>query len=97
VVSKLRTIQNSGDTDALGQNFPNPFTQITYIPFYLSEDGSVELKVFNQLGEVIDILVNDTRKAGAYTIELNRNLPAGNYYYQLTTSKITDTKPFSVN
>jgi hypothetical protein len=51
----------------LHQNYPNPFNPQTEIRFQVSEYGSVELSVYDVLGNKIAELVNEKKGAGSYT------------------------------
>jgi len=77
---------------ALSQNYPNPFNPSTTIRFSLPKSSYVTLKVYNLLGQEIEILVNGLRTAGTYKVEWNsRNLPSGVYFYGLTAGTATAT------
>ena len=67
----------------LGQNFPNPFSNSTTIPFELQETAHVQLLVFNQLGQLVDILIDRNLAAGAHTVDWRRPPGPGLYYCQL--------------
>ncbi len=76
----------------LGQNYPNPFNPVTTISYTLPESVNVILTIYNQLGEVVQTLVNEYKPAGNYTINFNAGkLASGIYYYQLKTNEFTDT------
>jgi hypothetical protein len=80
-------------TIQLEQNYPNPFNPATTIKYQLGNDGFVNLKVFNSLGEEVAELVNEFQNAGIYEINFEaENLPSGIYIYQLTTSNFTQSK-----
>jgi hypothetical protein len=68
----------------LHQNFPNPFNPSTTIGFNLRETGFVTLKVFNQMGELITTLVNESRDPGLHNVTFDAStLPSGTYIYQI--------------
>jgi hypothetical protein len=71
----------------LMQNYPNPFKDITTIDFE-SPGGHVELRLFDNQGKLISVLVNEDKARGKHSYVLNgSSLPSGNYYYQLLTSQ----------
>lgn len=73
---------------------PNPFNMSTMIPYYVSEKGSVRLRVTDSYGREVATLVDDNNHpSGMYQKQLlSENLPAGVYNYTLQTSSITLTK-----
>mgnify|MGYP001571396951 FL=1 len=71
---------------ALHQNYPNPFNPSTIIRFELSAAAQVTLRVFDLLGKEAALLVNEKRQAGTHHVAFNAAyLPAGVYFYELTT------------
>lgn len=72
----------------LEQNYPNPFSTITTIPYQLNEASHVELSVFNFLGEKLTILVNQHQQPGHYKFDWDakddkgNSLPNGLYFYR---------------
>ncbi|MEZ4690989.1 MAG: T9SS type A sorting domain-containing protein [Ignavibacteria bacterium] len=70
----------------LNQNFPNPFNPVTSIDFEIPFTGETELTVFDINGKTVDVLVNESKPAGKYSITFNAsNLPSGVYLYKLKT------------
>ncbi|MCW8822646.1 MAG: T9SS type A sorting domain-containing protein, partial [Ignavibacteriaceae bacterium] len=68
----------------LSQNYPNPFNPTTKIKYSVPQASKVQFKVFDVLGNEIEILVNDEKQAGTYELTWNAiNLPSGVYFYQL--------------
>jgi len=72
----------------LYQNYPNPFNSKTVISYDLSASGSIDIKVYDIIGNEITTLVDDFKQAGKYEVEFNasstiRNLASGIYFYQL--------------
>ena len=80
----------------LFQNYPNPFNPSTVIRFELIKQETVLLRVFNLLGEVVDLLVNEELGSGIHEVVFNssnyNNLSSGIYYYQLITETHSQTK-----
>ena len=81
----------------LNQNYPNSFNPSTTIKFSLPTTSSVKLSVFNILGEEVQILMNETKEAGIYTINFNAaELNSGIYFYKLETRNFLRVKKMSL-
>ena len=81
----------------LGQNYPNPFNGETMIPYTLARKSKVNLTVFDLNGRAMRVLVNGTQDAGSHNQYFYQNqLPAGVYYYRLTTDEGSSVKKFIV-
>jgi hypothetical protein len=82
----------------LYQNYPNPFNPSTKIKFSIPAVGiqhavSVQLKVYDIIGNELTTLVNGEKPAGEYEVKFNaKNLSSGIYFYQLRTGKFIQTK-----
>ncbi|MBN2091085.1 S8 family serine peptidase, partial [candidate division KSB1 bacterium] len=48
------------------QNYPNPFKKFTLLPYYITEEGRVNLKIYNLLGQVVCTLFDRQIKPGDY-------------------------------
>lgn len=78
---------------SLGQNYPNPFNPETKINFQIPEKGNVTMKVYNQLGQEVAVLLNKVMNAGTYSVDFNGSkLSSGIYFYKLTTNGFSQTK-----
>ena len=78
---------------ALEQNYPNPFNPSTTIKYSISEDGFVELSIYNLLGEEVTTLVNNEQKAGRYEVVFNAlKLSSGVYMYRLESNNFLSIK-----
>lgn len=72
----------------LYQNFPNPCSNQTTIPFDIPERLSVKLELFDATGNKIATLLEHQLVAGRYEQTLNTNLlKPGIYVYRLTAGK----------
>jgi predicted acyl esterase len=86
----------------LYQNYPNPFNPVTKIKFEIpisplnergDNGGFITLKIYNALGKLITILVNEPLSPGSYEVEFDgTNLPSGVYFYRVTAGDYTETK-----
>jgi len=66
------------------QNYPNPFNPSTIIQYQLPRQSFVTLKVYNALGQVMDILVNEKKNAGYHQVQFNaQHLSSGVYIYSI--------------
>lgn len=81
----------------LEQNFPNPFNSMTSINFFLPEKSSVELVVYDILGNRICQLLNDEMVSGNYSIIFNSSdLPSGIYIYSMKANKYCAVKKMTL-
>lgn len=77
----------------LYDNYPNPYNNSTMISYKLPINGNVTLKIYDILGNEIEILVNEEQSKGKYSFQFNAiNLPSGIYFYQLSTGNYVATK-----
>jgi hypothetical protein len=75
------------------QNFPNPFNPKTIIRYKLSEYSTVNLSIFNVLGQKVTTLISEKQSPGLHEIEWDAsNVPAGIYQARLQTEFGTQTK-----
>jgi len=93
-VNKTEEISNTFD---LQQNAPNPANTTTKIGFSTNTTAFVTLKVYNQLGEIVATLVNETLTPGVYNTDFDAsNLTPGLYFYSLTCGNQTKTLPMMI-
>ena len=77
----------------LVQNYPNPFNPSTTIKYSVPSAGTVQLKVYDVLGNEVTNLLNEYKQAGSYNIEWDASsLQSGVYFYQLRTNEFVETK-----
>ena len=89
--------------DALLSNYPNPFNPETWIPYQLATASSVQIHIYDSMGQWVRTLDLGQQPAGTY---LSRNRAAywdgrnaigervatGVYFYRLETNDFTATK-----
>jgi len=78
----------------LYEAYPNPFNPSTTISFNLSEDGLVNLKIYNLQGQEVYTVVDNLYKIrGAYEYKVDLNsLASGVYFYKLQQADNVQTK-----
>jgi hypothetical protein len=92
-------LAETGKTGVLSQNIPNPANGSTTVVYDVIKEGQVELRMYNQLGQLLQTLPQGTKKEGTYRIELSlAGLPAGMYHYVLfINGEKADAKKLIVN
>jgi hypothetical protein len=84
----------------LEQNQPNPFIQTTWIKFGLKKSATVNLEVFDVLGNKVATLYNKEQfYEGDYDYIFNAtayNLKSGIYYYSISCNEYVVTKKMIV-
>jgi len=79
------------DQYAIMSNYPNPFNPQTTVSYELYSDSSIEIAVFNLLGQKVSTLVDGFAEAGSYTSvwngqdALGKESASGVYILKLTT------------
>ncbi len=77
----------------LEQNYPNPFNPSTMISFALPHDSHVRLTVYNALGQIVRVLVDQYENAGNYRLTFDGSgLSSGLYFYRLDAGSYSQTK-----
>jgi len=88
---------------ALLSNYPNPFNPETWIPYHLSKDAEVTLRIYALNGQVVRTLVLGYQPAGMYQTRsraaywdgknaFGESVASGVYFYTLTAGDFTATR-----
>ena len=83
---------------ALEQNAPNPFNPQTEIRFLLPRSGPVSLRVYDLLGQVVDVLADAERPAGYHRVVWDgrdangRDVASGVYFYTMEADDFRQTR-----
>lgn len=89
--------------DALLPNYPNPFNPETWIPYQLAAASSVQIHIYDPIGQRVRTLDLGRQSAGVYHTrnraaywdgrnEQGERVATGVYFYRLETDNFTATK-----
>ncbi len=77
-------------------NYPNPFNPYTTIKYALPFDSYVKIIIYNQIGEVVDELVNNQKAAGYHEVIFrSENFSSGVYFYSIDAAPLDGNDTFS--
>ncbi|MDP2172625.1 MAG: chitobiase/beta-hexosaminidase C-terminal domain-containing protein, partial [Candidatus Cloacimonadaceae bacterium] len=83
---------------ALIGNHPNPFNPSTSISFSLKEAGIVHIDIYNQKGQLVKNLLDESKNAGVHSAVWNGNdnngkpVSSGIYYYRMQSGSYGSTR-----
>jgi hypothetical protein len=87
----------------LGDAYPNPSTDRTMFTFQLAAEGRVRLEIYNVMGNLVRILVNETMSGGIHEIRWDNQTGSGNkakagiYFYRLRLNDLSQVKQFVIH
>ena len=68
----------------LFSNYPNPFNPVTNIKYQIAKEGITKIMIFNNLGQLVKVLVDEFKSPGSYEIYFDgSNFASGVYYYRI--------------
>jgi len=71
----------------LSAAYPNPFNPTTTLSLELPRDGFISVKVYNVIGQVVEVLVDGNMTAGYHSVTWTAtNVPSGMYFIRSTMS-----------
>lgn len=85
-------------TYSLGQSYPNPFNAGTTIRYELPQASKVSITVYNMLGQLVRILVDEMKLAGYYTVVWDgrntggQSVASGVYTYRMEAGDFVQTR-----
>ncbi|WP_299241661.1 lytic polysaccharide monooxygenase [uncultured Aquimarina sp.] len=79
---------------SLEQNYPNPFSGQSTIKYSLESESSVNIKVYDILGQEVATLVDEVKNAGEHEIIFNADRIQGNgiYFYVFKVGNYIETR-----
>lgn len=90
---KESTIAGIPDEFSLKNAYPNPFNPMTIIQYDLPKASEVRLEVFNVLGQLVSILVNEQKEPGYHNAVFHADgIASGIYIYRLMADDFVEIK-----
>jgi hypothetical protein len=96
--TEAKSLSGVPDKFSLFQNYPNPFNPATVVEFKIPQPAKVSLKIYNILGQLVRVLVDEEKIAGTYTVYWDGNdqkgdpVSSGIYFYKLNAGDLTEVK-----
>jgi V8-like Glu-specific endopeptidase len=96
--SKIVEVEISAPANyALFQNYPNPFNPSTTIKISIPLDASVQLNIYNTIGEKVAEAFSGALNAGYHEIVFDASsLTSGIYFYRLESNEFVDVKKMMI-
>lgn len=82
----------------ISQNYPNPFNPSTEIKFAVPKTERVRIAIYNSIGKLVRVLVDDNFTPGYYKVTWNgednngKKVSSGVYLYRMETPSFSETK-----
>jgi len=91
-IEEVGGVVNVSDTEgnlpveySLAQNYPNPFNPSTTIEYSLPEQTDVSIKIYDVLGNELEVLFSGNESAGTHSLNWNAsNYASGIYFYKMS-------------
>ncbi|MFC1718140.1 T9SS type A sorting domain-containing protein, partial [Candidatus Poribacteria bacterium] len=108
VPGRMKGQENSSATRTLLlQNYPNPFNPETWIPFHLSREADVSVKIYDSVGRLVRSLALGYMPEGIYVdrtraiywdgrSDAGEEVISGVYYYSITAGDFSATRKMIV-
>ena len=87
---------------ALEQNYPNPFNPETTVKFSIAKTSDVKIHVYNSIGQLVKVLVNQKQNQGTYTVTWNGKdhfghvVPTGIYFMKMVAGDFQAVKKMTL-
>lgn len=82
----------------LKQNYPNPFSDFTFIPIDINKTTRVKVDIYDLTGHHVQNLANEIMQMGDHTIKWDASgISGGIYFYQVSIGGIKRTRKCLVN
>jgi hypothetical protein len=87
---------------ALSQNYPNPFNPQTRIDYEVPQTANINISVYNSIGQLVAILVDEVKSPGQYSLHWNATdqkglqLPSGIYIARMVSNNYSAARKLTL-
>ncbi|OPZ95525.1 MAG: hypothetical protein BWY70_01983 [Bacteroidetes bacterium ADurb.Bin408] len=84
IMPKVYVQGNNSEAGFEFTGYPNPFSGNAILTYTLPENGNVNIRVYNAIGDLVKELINEPQTNGKHSVEFfAETLPAGMYTFKL--------------
>ena len=65
----------------LSDIYPNPFNPVTNVDFYLFKSGHTSIKAYNVLGQVVDVILDQSIEQGYHSFTWDASIQPSGFYF----------------
>lgn len=95
-INSVEDVSVSPNLFSISECYPNPFNPSTSLNYSLSEDGYVNVEVFNSIGQKVFTIFNGFITSGSHSIKWDaENFASGIYFIKLNFIPNNSTKNFN--
>ena len=78
---------------SISSAYPNPFNPSTHINLEINTEAKIKISVYNIIGQIMTILVDEDLSAGSYQFEWHSlDAPSGLYLIKTNVNSVTNTQ-----
>jgi hypothetical protein len=78
--SQLNSSVNMPKAYSIGSAYPNPFNPTTQMSMYLDTDANVSVKIFNTMGQLVDVITQGQMASGSHNLTWDGTNEASGVY-----------------
>jgi len=86
----------------LSNNYPNPFNPVTRIDYQIPQTANVNISVYNSIGQLVTVLVDEMKSPGKYSVSWNATnqnglkVPSGIYIARMAGNNYSATRKLTL-
>ncbi|HOY31521.1 MAG TPA: YCF48-related protein [Bacteroidales bacterium] len=93
LMPKIFVQGDNNDPEFEFAGYPNPFSDDATLTYKIPENGTVKLKVYNAIGELVSEVINEAQTSGKHSVMFSqKDQPAGMYTFKLEFTGLNKSK-----